>query len=332
MLAVASRSADASSAAKHRDTSRIDAGGVAEAVVPPETNGSTAMAAERSSSAPSSNGNPTVADFPTLTEIHGEPLNGAVSGEAKRAKKGVNSLWDSRLPLPRADAVSFGTVIDGCSRARNADAAVRLLTRMRQSGIGGGRAAAGGPVSRGRRNGAEGGGDCGEGGVAVPPPNSHCVTAAITACGRAKRPQQAVALLREAVAAEEAWRGRARDDGVDGRTEVRVAAAAAAADERKWRDRRIGREVAVVLEPAYNAAIDACVRARRHDEARALVVVMREKGVPPGRMAFNGLLLACSDSAEVRREGYSILCCISACHGIVVFLRLAQQRSLFYIR
>lgn len=320
MLAVASRSADASSVAKYRDSSRIDAGGVAEAVVPCETNGSTAMAAGRSSSAQSSNSNPTKADSPTLKEIPGEPLNGAVPGEAKRTKKGVKSLWDSRLPLPRADAVSFGTVIDGCSRARNADAAVRLLTRMRQSGIGGGRAAAGGPVSRGRRNGAEGGGDCGEGGAAVPPPNAHCVTAAITACGRAKRPQQAVALLQEAVAAEEAWRGRARGDGVDGRTEVGAApTAVAAADERKWRDRRIGREVAVALEPAYNAAIDACVRARRHDEARALVVVMREKGVPPGRMAFNGLLLACSDSAEVRREGYSILCCISACHEVVVF-------------
>ena len=115
--------------------------------------------------------------------------------------------WDPRLPLSRPDAISFGTVIDGCSRARMADEAVELLTKMRQERIGG---ACVGRVERtATPGGADSGGssDVGDGssGGFLLPPNVHCVTAAITACGRANRPENAVAVLQEAVALEDAW-------------------------------------------------------------------------------------------------------------------------------
>lgn len=47
-----------------------------------------------------------------------------------------NVVWDSRLPLPRPDVVSFGSVIDGCARVSNAHEAVRILDVMRKEGIG----------------------------------------------------------------------------------------------------------------------------------------------------------------------------------------------------
>lgn len=44
-------------------------------------------------------------------------------------------LWEWRLPLPRPDCVSFGTVIDGCSSKGAADEAIHLLSLMREEGI-----------------------------------------------------------------------------------------------------------------------------------------------------------------------------------------------------
>eukprot|EP00903_Cladosiphon_okamuranus_P013139 g12253.t1 len=130
-------------------------------------------------------------------------INTGVGGDESG---GPLPLWDPRLPLSRPDAVSFGTVIDGCSRARMADEAVGLLTIMRRERI------SGTCISRAEKTAALGGGEDGGGGGSdgdseglLLPPNVHCVTAAITACGRVNRPDQAVAVLEEAVAMENAW-------------------------------------------------------------------------------------------------------------------------------
>ncbi|CAM9846822.1 unnamed protein product, partial [Laminaria digitata] len=273
-------------------------------------------------------------------------------------------LWDVRLPLPRADAVSFGTVIDGCSRARDSDAAVKLLAYMRREGVGGGEGDAtvavvafdvgGGGGGDGGSRGGSGGGVPNESHATPPlspppppPPNAYCVTAAIMACGRARKPAQAVALLHEAVAAEEIWLDRSRvgragtvavaatrragggaraggegGEGVEGgsggggrekvgreeaeggRGGVRIGGGGGGREERQVFG-RAGREGVGALVPAYNAAIDACVRAGQHEEARELVEGMRGRGMTPGREVFNSLLGACSDSSEVSREAFS---------------------------
>lgn len=158
-------------------------------------------------------GSPTATGQPETT-----PSTGVRDANAPNAMKPASSggggesggplpPWDPRLPLSRPDAISFGTVIDGCSRARMADEAVELLTKMRQERIGG---ACVGRVERtATPGGADSGGssDVGDGGSGgfLLPPNVHCVTAAITACGRANRPENAVAVLQEAVALEDAW-------------------------------------------------------------------------------------------------------------------------------
>ncbi|CAM9344810.1 unnamed protein product, partial [Scytosiphon promiscuus] len=345
--------------------------------------------------------------------------------------------WDSRLPLSRPDAISFGTVIDGCSRARMADKAIDLLRVMREERIGD--SPVGHTGSRGAE-GAAGGGNghrAGGGRLPVLPPNVHCVTAAVTACGRASRVEEAIAVLREAVVLEDAWLHQQRqpapptlplphlrqEDGaqegvssaagaaaatataaaglarkrqpqgevgesarvmdessapilkgsveregegvfaaatvhpsavsanpgekvaeeavkndgevtaVDGPvaaapvaaavgaamssrkvaadpaaastgTVTAVAAAAAAAGERNQTRHNSAKEPGGggvypgALQPAYNAAINACVEAGRPAEARELIKDMRERGLRPGRECFNSLLVSCCDSHE----------------------------------
>lgn len=354
----------------------------------------------------------------------------AVTVAVHGGRREERELWDPRLPLPRADAVSFGTVIDGCSRARDSDAAVSLLAYMRREWLeetpgrataavawesGGSGGGCGGDVSSsGGRSGCVGRSDGGiscsgsggdiriskrsgssisgisgrgsgitgsssgssrgddinvsgddvknaagarsaprGGGAALgaphdetalararsgaharhaplpPPPNVYCVTAAITACGRAGNPAQAVTLLHEAVADEESYLDRSRV-GRAGAAAVAQGAGmqrarageggAGVGGEIRSREReiwggggdeggRLGAGVggegqlrragAGALRPAYNAAIDACVRAGRHEEARELVEDMRDRGMAPGREVFNSLLGACSDSSEV---------------------------------
>ncbi|CAN0323107.1 unnamed protein product, partial [Ectocarpus sp. 4 AP-2014] len=312
--------------------------------------------------------------------------------------------WDPRLPLPRPDAISFGTVIDGCSRARLADEAVGLLKVMREERIGGtAPIAGGGDGSEMGRSGGGGGG--GSGDTPLLPPNVHCLTAAITACGRANRLELAIAVLREAAVLEDAWldeqmwlsRRQQEDDDREKSSKARPASAwewetvAGPADVLPTPDRRRrqrnqppgedtspvadsgtssaailkGREIKAdagiaasggrssvnepamfdggklaggedaeatidgdksaaagaaaaawdgsetstaegplparsSLQPAFNAAINACVKAGSHGEARLLMRDMGERGLRPGREAFNSLLVACSTSYGVR--------------------------------
>lgn len=289
--------------------------------------------------------------------------------------------WDPRLPLPRPDAVSFGTVIDGCSRARLADEAIGLLKVMGEERIGGTA-----PI-------AAGGG--GSGDTLLLPPNVHCLTAAITACGRANRLELAIAVLREAAVLEDAWldeqvRLLRRQQEDDAREKSSTASPAAAAEVSPTPDRRRrqqnqppgedtspvvdsgtssttflkgrgveadagiaasggrssvnetamfnggklaggedaeatidgdksaaagaaaawgGSETSTAegplparssLQPAFNAAINACVKAGSQGEARLLMRDMGERGLRPGRETFNSLLVACSTSYEVR--------------------------------
>ncbi|CAB1110738.1 unnamed protein product [Ectocarpus sp. CCAP 1310/34] len=296
--------------------------------------------------------------------------------------------WDPRLPLPRPDAVSFGTVIDGCSRARLADEAVGLLKVMGEERIGGTA-----PIA---------GGGGGSGDTPLLPPNVHCLTAAITACGRANRLELAMAVLREAAVLEDAWldeqvrlsrrlqeddaheksstaspaaawewekeagaaevsptpdrrrrqrnqppgedtspvadsgtssttiskeRGVGADAGIaasGGRSLVNetamfnggklaggkdaeatidgvksaAAGAAAAWDRRETSTAEGPLPARSSLQPAFNAAINACVKSGSHGEARLLMRDMGERGLRPGREAFNSLLVVCSTSYE----------------------------------
>ncbi|CAN0029240.1 unnamed protein product [Ectocarpus sp. 12 AP-2014] len=314
--------------------------------------------------------------------------------------------WDPRLPLPRPDAVSFGTVIDGCSRARLADQAVGLLKVMGEERIGGtAPVASGGGGSEMGRSGGGGGGGGGSGDTPLLPPNVHCLTAAITACGRANRLELAMAVLRQAAVLEDAWldeqvrlsRRQQEDDAREKSSTASPATAweweveAGAAEvspttdrRRRQRDQSPGEDTSPVadsgtsstailkgrgveadagiaasggrwssvketamfnrgklaggedaeatidgdksaaagaaaawdgsetstaegplparssLQPAFNAAINACVKSGSHGEARLLMRDMGERGLRPGREAFNSLLVACSTSYEVR--------------------------------
>ncbi|CBJ29291.1 conserved unknown protein [Ectocarpus siliculosus] len=242
--------------------------------------------------------------------------------------------WDPRLPLPRPDAVSFGTVIDGCSRARLADEAVCLLKVMGEERIGGTApiAGGGGGGSEMWRSGGGGGSGGGSGDTPLLPPNVHCLTAAITACGRANRLELAIAVLREAAVLEDAWldeqgRGVEADAGIaasGGRSSVNetakfnsgklaggedaeatidgdksaTAGAVAAWDGSETSTAEGPLRARSSLQPAFNAAINACVKAGSHGEARLLMRDMGERGLRPGREAFNSLLVACSTSYE----------------------------------
>lgn len=254
-----------------------------------------------------------------------QPLRGVEASTEKYERE----LWDLRLPLPRADAFSFGTVIDGCSRVGDSDTAVSLLRRMRAEEIasvthrrtareahrGDGDGSAGnGNGNDAKKNTLDVSGAAAKTAIVddpLPPLNAHCVTAAIAACGRARKPEQALGLLREAVAVEKAWRERDRGERDRARQErgIGVASGARLSENGDEKEELVegreggkgagGRGGVVSLVPAFNAALDACVRAGRHDDARGLVASMREEGLRPGREAFNGLLIACSDSAEV---------------------------------
>ncbi|CAM9110063.1 unnamed protein product [Ectocarpus sp. 6 AP-2014] len=312
--------------------------------------------------------------------------------------------WDPRLPLPRPDAVSFGTVIDGCSRARLADEAVCLLKVMGEERIGGTApiAGGGGDGSEMWRSGGGGGSGGGSGDTPLLPPNAHCLTAAITACGRANRLELAIVVLREAAVLEDAWldeqvrllrrqqendaRGKSSTASPAAAWEWEVVAGPAEVSPTPYRRRRQqnqppgedtspvvdsstpstailkgrgveadagiapsggrssvnetamfnggklaggedaeatidgdksatagvvaawdGSETSTAegplrarssLQPAFNAAINACVKAGSHGEARLLMRDMGERGLRPGREAFNSLLVACSTSYE----------------------------------
>ncbi|CAM9377385.1 unnamed protein product, partial [Choristocarpus tenellus] len=76
--------------------------------------------------------------------------------------------WDPcLLDPPRPDVVTMGMVIDGCSRAGDAEAALALLKKMEQV-------------------------------PALPSPNIHCITSAITACGKGGKPDWGADILRRA--------------------------------------------------------------------------------------------------------------------------------------
>lgn len=280
-----------------------------------------------------------------------------------------------------------------------ADEAVELLKVMREERIG--EAPVGHAGSRGAL-GTAGGGGVGGSEVPVLPPNVHCVTAAITACGRAGRTEQAIGVLREAVVLEDAWLDhqtqppQRQGDGAQEAAPVTAAAVASGLGQHNQQEGDVGegaREVddmsaailkrsveagekrrdaatlsvkgteedaknegeamavdgpgaaipspavapvpaaattsiatatttaplgvrsrvphaatndlggggapSGVLQPAYNAAINACVEAGRSAEARALINDMRERGLRPGRECFNSLLVSCSSSHEV---------------------------------
>ncbi|CAM9349025.1 unnamed protein product [Hapterophycus canaliculatus] len=275
-----------------------------------------------------------------------------------------------------------------------ADKAVELLKIMREERIE--EASVGHAGSRGGLRGADSG-DVGGGGPPTLPPNVHSVTAAITACGRAGRIEQAIAVLREAVLLEDAWLDqqtqplrplvRQEDGAQEGSPSAAAMAVMAAAalghqhqhqqprlgegrqvvdetsapilkgpEEGKENDAAVpvavaeaggasavseratsgtstststatvtaeatpraalgvrsrvprgatnvpdgsgGRASSVALQPAYNAAINACVEAGRSADARSLIKDMRERGLRPGRECFNSLLVACSSSHE----------------------------------
>lgn len=192
----------------------------------------------------------------TKGPLEKEPITRSWSSSGSVAIDAEWNVWDDRLPLPQADAVSFCTVISACSRECDADTALKLLARMCQEGIGRHQGLSSSEWARREPKGSNsssinksvGGettsttdaitasaavktrsGDTATTNVSsesadadakvltsasdhssscIPlplVPNPYCVTAAITACSRAKKPDKAVELFLETLEAEEAW-------------------------------------------------------------------------------------------------------------------------------
>lgn len=144
----------------------------------------------------------------------------------------------------------------------------------------------------------------------LPPPNAHCVTAAISACGRSGMPDKAVEILLETLASEEAWCFRK-----DGRESPRQSSRDI--DNSAVKAKEIGQverskpEAGTIdgskkkdtttsaYGPAINAAMDACVKAGRHDQARAVAREASTRGFTLGIEAYNSLLMMASGWDQV---------------------------------
>lgn len=159
-----------------------------------------------------------------------------------------------------------------------------------------------------------------------PSPNAHCVTAAISACGRSGMPDNAVEILLDALACEEAWffrnddRESSRNISRDSNSSVNKAEEVGRVGGGKGANGTISRakknmvrraaSATSAFGPAINAAMDACVKAGRHDQARAVAREAARRGLTLGIEGYNSLLMMASDWDQVS-GAEAFLSCLS---------------------